>query len=561
MENCVLFEDQHLLIVNKPAGINTHRPDPYTTDGIYDWFRKTPGRADLSTLHRLDKETSGILVFGKTTLANQSLTDQFAKRKVKKTYLLLTDRLETFVHSEKDSFIVRGQIIRDGNSYRARELKVPSSPSKTRRIPDLAETHFKIVEKGRHCILLAAHPLTGRTHQIRIHAAWKGFPILGDELYGGTPFGGGLCLHAFQIEFTHPATGEPLCFKVPAPFSTENAWGIAKRAVQTRNTFYSPDAQTNAYRLFHGSSDGFPGVYIDKLADRLLLSTAGSLTNSKQSSQILHLAKAVLAESKATSLWQKTLLKQPGKNSLQESSAQLILSNQKTQEEAADFEIMENGIKYKLSFSEGYSFGIFLDQRENRRRILNRSVSPDFPLCGLNLNEPLELLNAFAYTCAFSVCGAKAGFHTTSLDLSRKYLEWGKENMSLNGIDPSEHDFIYGDVFTWRKRLKNKGRLFDLVILDPPTFSRSKESGTFKAERDLPRLSREWSELVKPNGFMLISTNCATLPPRTFEKTLLQTLNQGSRRVLRSFFATQPIDFPASSEEKAYLKTLWVQLS
>ena len=560
MENCVLFEDQHLLIVNKPAGINTHRPDPYTTDGIYDWFRKTPHRNELSTLHRLDKETSGILVFGKTTLANQSLTDQFAKRKVKKTYLLLTDRLETLAHSGKDSFIVRGQIIRDGNSYRAQELKVPSSPSKSRRIPDLAETHFKIVEKGRHCILLEAHPLTGRTHQIRIHAAWKGFPILGDELYGGTSFGGGLCLHAFQIEFIHPATGEALCFKVPAPFSTENAWGIAKRAVQTRNAFYSPDDQTNAYRLFHGSSDGFPGVYMDKLADRLLLSTAGSLSNSKQSSQILHLAKAVLAESKATSLWQKTLLKQPGKNSLQESSAQLIFSNQKTQEQAADFEILENGIRYKLSFSEGYSFGIFLDQRENRRRILNRSVNPDFPLCGSNLNEPLELLNAFAYTCAFSVCGAKAGFHTTSLDLSRKYLEWGKENMSLNGIDPSEHDFIYGDVFTWRKRLKNKGRLFDLVILDPPTFSRSKESGTFKAERDLPRLSREWAELVKPYGFMLISTNCATLPPRTFEKTLLQTLNS-SRRVLRSFFATQPIDFPASSEEKAYLKTLWVQLS
>ena len=133
--------------------------------------------------------------------------------------------------------------------------------------------------------------------------------------------------------------------------------------------------------------------------------------------------------------------------------------------------------------------------------------------------------------------------------------------MRLNGIDPSEHDFIYGDVFTWRKRLKNKGRLFDLVILDPPTFSRSKESGTFKADRDLPRLSREWAELVKPNGFMLISTNCATLPPRIFEKTLLQTLNQGGRRVLRSYFATQPIDFPASSEEKAYLKTLWVQLS
>ena len=563
MENCVLFEDEHLLIVNKPPGINTHRPDPYTTDGIYDWFRKTPGRAALSTLHRLDKETSGILVFGKTALANQSLTNQFAKRKVKKTYLLLTDRLDTFSRMEHDSFIVRCQIIRDGGSYRVREVKSASSASGAHRIPDFAETHFKIIEKGRHCILLEAHPLTGRTHQIRIHAAWKGFPILGDELYGGTSFGGGLCLHAYQLELTHPATKKPLCFKVPAPFSTESALGIAKRAVQTRNAFLASDAQTNAYRVFHGSSDGFPGVYMDKLADRLLVSTAEPVSKSQQLSHIQHLAKAVSSESRATSIWQKTLLKQPGKNSLQESSAQLIYSSPKSQEQAADFEILENGIKYKLSFSEGYSFGIFLDQRENRARILNRSVSADFPLCGAisSMDEPPELLNAFAYTCSFSVCGAEAGFHTTSLDLSRKYLEWGKENMRLNGIDPSEHDFIYGDVFTWRKRLKNKGRLFDLVILDPPTFSRSKESGTFKADRDLPRLSREWAELVKPNGFMLISTNCATLPPRIFEKTLLQTLNQGGRRVLRSYFATQPIDFPASSEEKAYLKTLWVQLS
>lgn len=92
MTPCILHEDEHLLVVHKPAGVNTHRPSPHTTDGIYDWLRRSEERwTDLSTLHRLDKETSGVLCFGKTRLANKSLSEQFAKRQIKKTYLLLTD--------------------------------------------------------------------------------------------------------------------------------------------------------------------------------------------------------------------------------------------------------------------------------------------------------------------------------------------------------------------------------------------------------------------------------------------------------------------------------------
>ena len=90
---CVIFEDEHLLVVNKPAGWNTHSPSPYAGEGIYDWLRhREPRWADLAIIHRLDKETSGVIVFGKTPLANRSLTEQFAARAVRKKYLLLTDR-------------------------------------------------------------------------------------------------------------------------------------------------------------------------------------------------------------------------------------------------------------------------------------------------------------------------------------------------------------------------------------------------------------------------------------------------------------------------------------
>ena len=89
---CVVFEDEHLLVVNKPAGWNTHAPSPFAGEGIYEWLRhREPRWASLSILHRLDKETSGLLIFGKTPLANRSLTAQFTERTVEKRYLLVTD--------------------------------------------------------------------------------------------------------------------------------------------------------------------------------------------------------------------------------------------------------------------------------------------------------------------------------------------------------------------------------------------------------------------------------------------------------------------------------------
>ena len=90
---CLIFEDDHLLVVNKPAGLNTHAPSPYAGEGLYDWLRHREARwARLAIIHRLDKETSGVMVFAKTPLANRSLTAQFTARSVRKKYLLLTDR-------------------------------------------------------------------------------------------------------------------------------------------------------------------------------------------------------------------------------------------------------------------------------------------------------------------------------------------------------------------------------------------------------------------------------------------------------------------------------------
>ena len=129
MVPCVIFEDEHLLVVNKPAGLNTHAPSPHAGEGIYDWLRqREPRWSKLAIIHRLDKETSGVIVFGKTPLANRSLTEQFTTREVRKKYLLLTDR-----PLKRETLIVKSKITRAGDRY----VSCPQG--------EPAETHFKLV--------------------------------------------------------------------------------------------------------------------------------------------------------------------------------------------------------------------------------------------------------------------------------------------------------------------------------------------------------------------------------------------------------------------------------
>jgi 23S rRNA (cytosine1962-C5)-methyltransferase len=532
MVPCVIFEDEHLLVVHKPAGWNMHAPAPHAGEGIYDWLRhREPRWSSLAILHRLDKETSGVLVFGKTPAANRSLTEQFTQRLVRKKYLLFTDR-----PGPKREFIVKTALVRVGEKYVSRPPHAGA---------EIAETHFTpATVTDRRYKVIEAEPLTGKTHQIRVHAAERGFPILGDALYGGTP-AARLFLHAAEISFIHPATSKPVTFCAPPNFDADARLALRAAMIEPETT--------NAYRVIHGASDGWPGWYVERLGD-FLLSQSEQPLRADQREELARLAKTLSARG----AYHKILSRQVRRATVADLSPQLVLG------EAAPewFEILENGVRFEMSFNEGYSIGLFLDQRDNRRRFLSGHIAADFPLYNPRTPDAKpEVLNVFAYTCGFSVGAARAGARTTSLDLSKKYLEWGRRNFTLNGLDPAAHDFIYGDAFDWLRRLEKKGRVFDAVMLDPPTFSQSKEHGVFRAEKDFEKLVAAALPLVKPGGILFAANNAADWPPEEFLADVETAVRQSRRKILQRHYFPQPPDFPVSRGEPAYLKTLWLRIS
>jgi 23S rRNA (cytosine1962-C5)-methyltransferase len=551
---CLIFEDDDLLVINKPAGLNTHAPDPYAGEGIYDWLRhREPRWASLAIIHRLDKETSGLMVFGKSSVANRSLTDQFTRRTVRKTYLLLSDR-----PVPQREVVVRSKLVRVGERYVSRNSSSAQS----------AETLFKPVAadvrkmacatlNAQHNSLLTqpqvtghnvlyAEPLTGRTHQIRVHAAERGFPILGDVLYGGTP-AERVFLHSFELTIKHPRTAEPLTFRALPDFHADARWTLRAALIDAKST--------NAWRLLHGAGDGCQAWYLERLGD-YVLSQSETALNEVQREKLAH----IMGRISARGAYHKLLTRYVRQTRPESVAASLVLGAP-----APDrFGIRENGLNYELSFHEGYSAGLFLDQRDNRRRLLMGHVAAGFELyaekrVGADAAEP-AVLNTFAYTCGFSVAAAKAGARTTSLDLSKKYLDWGKRNFALNEIDPDGHDFIYGDVFDWIQRLGKKGRSYSVVLLDPPTFSQSKRSGVFRAEKDYGKLVTAALCVLQNRGVLFASSNAAGWKPQDFLASITGAIRRGGRKIVQSHYVPQPPDFPISRGEPAYLKTVWLRV-
>jgi 23S rRNA (cytosine1962-C5)-methyltransferase len=201
----------------------------------------------------------------------------------------------------------------------------------------------------------------------------------------------------------------------------------------------------------------------------------------------------------------------------------------------------ERYLKFGIDFRAGYSVGLFVDQRENRRYV--RQIAPK------------RLLNCFAYTCSFSVSGASVGATTVNVDLSQKSLARGRENFSLNSLPTNDHRFMADDVMEVLPRLAHRGEKFDMIILDPPTFSRSSRGKTFHVEDDFEKLLIRALDLTERDSRILLSTNCSTLHEHALEVTARYGLKAARRA--GTFHRQPPLsDFPPG----AGASSIWLTL-
>jgi len=222
----VLFEDSELLVIDKPSGIVVDRNNTSGDGTVEEWAeRRVKGVQRAGIVHRIDKETSGVLVIAKTPEVFRELQRQFKAREVEKTYVAL----------------VHGRVVPPEGVIRAPVGRLPWNRERFGVLPGgrEAETKYKVLsienkqsltslrvsdKKEEEFSLVEFYPKTGRTHQIRVHAKSLGHPVVGDTFYAGRKTSRNdrkwcprLFLHAAKITFTHPGTGERMTVEAPLP--------------------------------------------------------------------------------------------------------------------------------------------------------------------------------------------------------------------------------------------------------------------------------------------------------------------------------------------------------
>jgi 23S rRNA pseudouridine1911/1915/1917 synthase len=203
----IVYEDKEIVVLEKPAGLLSVETDFEKETTVHAILKKRFKGRQVFPVHRLDRETSGIMLFAYTESARDALKDQFEQRLIDKTYMAVVEGTLTPAQGTWESYLEEDEFYRVSSTIHSERGK-------------LAITHYKVVKSNRRYSLLSLTLETGRKNQLRVHCADAGYPIAGDSKYGaGTDPADRLCLHAHRIAFAHPRTGKAFVFESPAPLS------------------------------------------------------------------------------------------------------------------------------------------------------------------------------------------------------------------------------------------------------------------------------------------------------------------------------------------------------
>ena len=510
----VLNDDAYVL--DKPAGVSTHTPDAGATFGFLEMASKLLGQP-LWAVHRLDSTTSGCLLVT-TSGANVDLwTTKLAQGKKKYIFISRNSRPDSVWSKE-------GRIEKTG-SHQFSLVKGESN----------SKTTFAKLGKVSLGTLYEAEISTGKTHQIRIHAEASGIPILGDTEYGGPEFFR-IMLHARELELD----GVKILSPPPKIFEVEQGGlhfdDYAKFLVsQDRRRFLKNfEPETSAIRIVHRewSTQRGPKLCVEKLGDVLqLLNYFGREPDREFNDQL-----ALESDCKHWFVRQ-----------MQDRGAHINSENIKlaSSELPLQWTIKENGVKFDLRYNQGLSSGLFLDQRDNRKKIKA-------------LAQGKRVANFFSYTCGFSVLAALGGAHeVVSVDTSSTSLDWGKNNFKINDLDPNQFEFFTADALFFLRSCLKRERSFDIIVVDPPTFSRGKH-GIFKINENLPELLELSFKCLDKRGTLLVTTNDENTTSEGLSQYIERAAQKAQFSPLRLEKASVPYDFEFPLERNTVMKGFWV---
>ncbi len=296
--------------------------------------------------------------------------------------------------------------------------------------------------------------------------------------------------------------------------------------------------ETTAFRVFNGEGDGIGGVTVEYFAGYYVINWY-SLGIYQFKDEIIN---AITSQFPYKGIYQKKRFAEDGK---------YVEEDDFVIGERGEFPLIvkENGIHFAVYLNDGAMVGVFLDQRDVRKAIRDRYA------------QGKTVLNTFSYTGAFSVAAALGGAtKTTSVDLANRSKSKTIEQFSVNGIDYEAQDIIVEDVFHYFKYAVKKNLKFDLVILDPPSFARSKKV-TFSAAKDYTNLLKQAIAITADDGVIVASTNSAAFDMKKFKGFIRQAFQECNEKyeILEEY--RLPEDFKTIKEfpEGDYLKVAFIQ--
>ncbi|QWH30699.1 class I SAM-dependent rRNA methyltransferase [Bacillus mycoides] len=309
-----------------------------------------------------------------------------------------------------------------------------------------------------------------------------------------------------------------------------------KSALHKRKDFYKSN-DTTAFRALNGEGDGLGGLIIDYYDGYYVVSWYSEGVYTFRDEIIAALQK--VANFKG--IYEKKRFDTKGK---------YIEGDDFVAGERGEFPLIvkENGVNFAVYLNDGAMVGVFLDQRNVRKQIRDKYA------------KGRTVLNMFSYTGAFSVFAALGGASkTTSVDLANRSLSKTIEQFSVNEIDYEAQDIIVEDVFLYFKYAAKKKMKFDMVVLDPPSFARSKKY-TFSAAKDYKNLLKETIAITENNGIIVASTNCSAFDMKKFNgfiDTAFKEMN-GKYKILEEH--SLPEDFRTIDQFKEgdYLKVVFI---